>query len=460
MDNNVLLKSTVIPTVLFVLLFPSLSYSDPDFTNSWEQIVLSGEIEFEDENGIERTLHPSCSGGPICGVDPVTGQLNCRLGDTEFSFFLHRGKFKKLMVFFDGGGACWHGNNCISVPTYNPEVNETVAAMAQAGGVFDFTNPDNPFKDWSVAFVPYCTGDIHWGSKDTAYVDPFGFGGVPGADVTIHHRGFDNAMAVLNWFEGNYSKRHEKEEKKRKKNKKKSLKKVKQLMVTGSSAGAYGALFAFPYWREALPKANTYLVADAGNGIVSDEYIDAALLTSPDVDTSAWGAQQNLATWIPGMETVFLSGEDLFAANYVTLLSNYYADTKIGQYTTAWDATQTSFLHVMQNITDPTVWLSPTPQVFCEWHGRMLATTYAQSAAANYRYYIGAGLAHTIWARSGDPAAFYQEASAGGVRYRDWIAAMLDEDDEEEEEHDKGRTWENLECTDCAPPFDPSLCGF
>lgn len=53
------------------------------------------------------------------------------------------------------------------------------------------------------------------------------------------------------------------------------------------------------------------------------------------------------------METVFLSGEDLFVASYFTLLSNYYADSKIGQYTTAWDATQTGFLHVMRNITDP-----------------------------------------------------------------------------------------------------------
>ena len=37
---------------------------------------------------------------------------------------------------------------------------------AYSPGIFDFTNAANPFKDWNSVYVPYCTGDVHFGTAD------------------------------------------------------------------------------------------------------------------------------------------------------------------------------------------------------------------------------------------------------------------------------------------------------
>lgn len=41
-------------------------------------------------------------------------------------------------------------------------------------GVFDLANPRNPVADWSFVYVPYCTGDIHSGSRTAARPDATG----------------------------------------------------------------------------------------------------------------------------------------------------------------------------------------------------------------------------------------------------------------------------------------------
>jgi hypothetical protein len=32
-------------------------------------------------------------------------------------------------------------------------------------GLLDRANPQNPVRDWSLLFVPYCTGDVHSASN-------------------------------------------------------------------------------------------------------------------------------------------------------------------------------------------------------------------------------------------------------------------------------------------------------
>jgi hypothetical protein len=36
---------------------------------------------------------------------------------------------------------------------------------AHMTGLLDQTNPQNPVRDWSMLFVPYCTDDVHSGSN-------------------------------------------------------------------------------------------------------------------------------------------------------------------------------------------------------------------------------------------------------------------------------------------------------
>lgn len=347
-----------------------------------------------------RHLHPQCSGFP--GTNP------------EFSYFVKGGPINNLVVFFDGGGACWDTMNCIYYPTYYPTVNETVQGLTAAGGIFDTDNPANPFKDWNFVFIPYCTGDIHWGSNDKQYPDYlYKYGGV---NFTIHHRGFDNFLVVLKWINEHFSRPHE-------------------IFVTGSSAGSYGAMLAFPYIQEAYPESKASILGDAGFGVVSEDFHNNYI--------NNWGIQQNLPHWIPGFKRPF---SEYSNGQMYRMIAHYYPHRKIGQYTTAWDGTQAYFYNVMLNTFDPTKWSSPPPQeVWCNWHHQMIEYADLAAKAPNYRYYIGAGTDHTIM---GDDK-FFDEDSAG-VPFVDWINAMVG--NQGGTHGHGGIPWKNVECVDCAAP--------
>jgi hypothetical protein len=39
------------------------------------------------------------------------------------------------------------------------------------GGIFDLAHPDNPFAEYSMVFVSYCTGDLHLARMNTTYTN-------------------------------------------------------------------------------------------------------------------------------------------------------------------------------------------------------------------------------------------------------------------------------------------------
>ena len=81
------------------------AYGDEGNVSAWQKIdVAAGVYQVTDGNGVQRQIAPSCSGGPVCKVDAVTGQTSCREGNKQFSFYFKPGKEHKLLVFFDGGG--------------------------------------------------------------------------------------------------------------------------------------------------------------------------------------------------------------------------------------------------------------------------------------------------------------------------------------------------------------------
>jgi pectinacetylesterase len=364
----------------------------PDISPNWAEIVPE-PTEF-----MGRNLTPTCIGYP--------GE------DSTFSFFTKGGTVNNLVVFFDGGGACWDTMNCLYAPTCSLTVDESIAELEAAGGIFDTDNPNNPFKNWSFVAIPYCTGDIHWGSNDVEYVD---YLNKLGGNVTLHHRGFDNFLVVLKWITENFKKPH-------------------KIFVTGSSAGRYGATLGFPYLQETYPKTKVSLLGDAGNGVVSEDFKNFFIFN--------WGIQPNLPTWISGFDLPF-SAIDM--AEIYNLIADYYPHRKVGQYTTAWDWNQTFFYNVMLNILDPEIWDTWQP-VWCDWHDQMIDLVYAASETPNYRYYIGAGSDHTIMGYD----KFYEEVSAG-ILFLDWIEVMVGN---QGGTHGHGGVpWENVECTECLDPW-------
>ncbi len=428
------------PLILLMLFFGFVSVASADESRDWKKIdVAPGTYQTTDGNGVAREITPSCSGGPVCTTN-AAGVQSCRLGNKDFSFFFKPGKEKKkLVVFFDGGGSCWDSNTCVTgqqtpLSAYVPELKGI-----STQGLFDQSNQKNPYRDWNIAVLPYCTGDIHWGSKDQAYIDFTGrITGTQGGTVTIHHRGFDNFLYVREWLMNHFA---EKEEKKEKGEDDNEAENINKLLVTGSSAGAYGAAFAYPHLKQAFPRANGYLLADAGNGVISDALLQQAVRL-PD---ERWGASRNLVRNIPGMDGIFNQPADRFAPAYFSALAGFYPQDRFSQYTTLFDVIQALFFNISLNQNNIAAWGNLTPQVYGAWTNQMVNFAFITAANPNYRFYIASGCNHTVLRFNDD---YYSTQTTQVPSFLNWFKALT----KEGEDGAPPANWVNSFCSGCAIP--------
>ena len=192
---------TLMVSVAILSLFLSISYSFAETTppgkefsfipGPWTEIDPAQVYPEFTYNG----LTPSCAACPPT-IDAETGEEITY--DSKFTFFTRKGRSNNLVIYFQGGGACWDSVNCLYEHTYYEEVPPSILfAFPRGMGIFDGAKPSNPFRNWNFVYIPYCTGDIHWGAKDAVYPDTWNlYGGVP---QTIRHRGFVNFQVALKW---------------------------------------------------------------------------------------------------------------------------------------------------------------------------------------------------------------------------------------------------------------------
>lgn len=416
MKQEKLLKIGIL--VLLSLFLVSTSFAGgrwskpdlPDIPDGWTEIDPAEEYPGFEYNG----LTPACSNCPTCDSD-------------KFTFFVKRGSVNKLVIYFQGGGGCWDPVNCLIAPTYTQQQDETIEMFAdtEGMGIFDTDNPANPFRKWYFVYIPYCTGDIHWGASDTEYEVPDIFKeDFPLESWTIQHRGFVNFQVVLNWI-------------------KDSFERPRKIFVTGISAGSYGAIGAFPFIKREFPLSRAYVLGDAGNGIVSDEFKSNYIYN--------WNIQ--LPDWIPAYKDGYTP--DMSPSDMYTEYANYYFLSKFAQYTTAYDETQAWFYNLMLSDESyipysyqPWLWgYLPYEEVWCDWNDQMIGFAYdTASSARNYRYYIAAGTDHTVLMSP----KFYTEDSAG-ISLVKWVKAMVRNPFGMWGGRLQGR-WKNMECEDCVAP--------
>lgn len=341
--------------------------------------------------------------GPV----PYLGQVltpRCAF-DTPFHFFAKRGSENKLLIYYQGGGACWNYLTCGFLQTFDSSVDLSGSDNpnnVSYGGFGNPSHPLNPFANWSVVFVPYCTGDLHFGDADRTYT--------VGGTVTVLHRGYHNARVVEKWAREHFVNPTE-------------------IFVTGTSAGAYGALFNAPLHHDVWPASVFSVLGDAGNGVITPDFLANEFPT--------WNFIAHVPPAIPGVIAAMQGGG---MASYVAAVANYFPNTAWAQYTTAFDGGtggQTGFYNVMLNPNNVFQWPNWW-NASCAWNAAMVQqaiTTYA-AAPANYRYYIGAGSRHGMWFLN----KVYTDQSGGeSMTIVDWIQAM----------RARSASWTNVTCTDC-----------
>ncbi|NKB32753.1 MAG: hypothetical protein GKR91_06610 [Pseudomonadales bacterium] len=286
----------------------------------------------------------------------------------------------ELLVFFNGGGACWFGEACDL--TAQPNVHSPFADMdannpAMARGIFDFENPENPFGNYAMVVAPYCNGDVHIGGGEKEYT----YQNTEGDDVqvTAYHNGFTNSDAILDWVYENFSA-------------------PSRVVVSGSSAGAIGGSFYAGLVAEHYEETPVVLIADAAGG-----YGTPLLYRTFE----AWDVASILPDWpeYEGETNQSLTFEDFYIAS-----ANHNDNLTIAQYNTAEDQVQYNFTYLIGD-----------PQGSFTLPQRLLNNyLIIENNTDQFAHYTAGGNTHTIM---GSPIFYQYEVE--GVRYVDWVKDLI-----------------------------------
>jgi hypothetical protein len=415
------------------------THASDKFSDAWDKIFRKGCNSTATEAGIEglvdglsddvvtnTTISPNVDDSQFTTISPVgpvsyegrSLEPTCMNG-SDYHFFVKRGSVNNLLMYYQGGGACWEQLTC-SIPVCDSSVSVVGDNPNNfSSGFADLNNPDNPFKDWNIVFVPYCSCDVHFGDAAQDY-DNFD----PNNPLHVEHRGYQNSRVAEKWAREHFVN-------------------PDAVFVTGSSAGAYGAWFNAPLHERVWPASKFAVLADAGNGVITQDFRDNYF---PN-----WNFDANLPKDIPGLKTVFDSGGGI--PEYTEIVANYFANTTWAHYSTAFDGSsggQTGFYNIMLNDNDPLAaltWWNGS----CAFNDKMTMQAMDTAAAlpSNYRYYIGTGSRHTMWGSN----KVYTDTTGGVPTIVDWVDAMLGSSPPMST--DPG--WTNVECTNCGLllPGDP-----
>ena len=294
--------------------------------------------------------------------------------DSIFAFKVRPGLPDKVMIFLNGGGACWRAQDCDprAKPTYTMTI-DSANDVANRIGIFDVANERNPLRDYTMVFVPYCTGDVHLGTRETEYENGK-------RSFAVRHGGAANLEAVLDWVYTN-------------------VRNPGTVFVAGVSAGAVASPVVAGKVARHYPRARIVQLGDGAGGYHADSV--------PSV-LAGWGATDYLHEdpAFRSLDASEFTFERLYLATAGTAPRVHFA-----QVNAANDATQAFFLGLLG------VKATPLP--------RLLAADLAElrDGVPWFHSYTLAGKVHTILRSN----AMYT-ASVDNVLFRDWLQALVDDD--------------------------------
>ncbi len=311
-------------------------------------------------------------------------------GDTDtscanasaFKYFVNKGTVDKVVIDFQGGGACFDDASClasyssgVATPLYADTIITKTSDLNQ--GIYDHTNAANPVKDWYHVMVPYCTGDLHMGDNSKTYTNPSNQ-----EPYTIQHKGAVNAKSVLDWTF-------------------KTFKSPDAVFITGCSAGAYGAAFWTDTIKTEYKDVNVYQLGDCGVGAATDGFAAFA--------TGNW----NSSSVFPG--TTF--DANFVNSTYIATANKFKNSLNMAQYNTLFDNTQVQFYALITGQTDP----ANGAQVAAEWSDIMQKSVAKIDAeTTNFNSYLAQGSQHCII-----PSNDFYTRAENGTKLVDWLTDYL-----------------------------------
>src|SRR5262249_43385881 len=100
---------------------------------------------------------------------------------------------ERVVIDLQGGGVCLFESDCSDVQMNSPGLFEALSdyqPSGPSGGYMSTNSATNPFWDWTMVAMPYCTQDLHFG------------GGVDSVfpSLTVHRYGALNVRATLRYL--------------------------------------------------------------------------------------------------------------------------------------------------------------------------------------------------------------------------------------------------------------------
>jgi hypothetical protein len=289
-------------------------------------ISCGGDVPYE---GVPRNQPPlTATAGAWTWID-VPESL-CQDG-TATGFAINVQDTSDLFIFFEGGGACWDYITCVAADTasHGPVgANEWATRAQNLPAQFDRTRTTNPFRNATMVYIPYCTGDLHVGDNVAMY------SGI-GPTVTYYHKGRPDTIAFLSRVASTWSD-------------------PARVVVSGSSAGGFGAALTYDLTRKKFPKARMYLIDDAGPLLEGDAL--------PAAEKQAWISAWNIGDFVKalctGCQTDFSLLNATLAMRYskdrMALLSSLQDATIRTYFMLTPDQFQTDLLQMIADHLDPT----------------------------------------------------------------------------------------------------------
>ena len=276
----------------------------------------------------------------------------------------------KVILYFEGGGACFSADTCnFAKPTATVNL-DLGSPPSGRGGIFDQANLENPLADYSMVYVPYCSGDVHTGNKTTAY----------SPDLTVRHNGYVNATSGLDHLLAAYPD-------------------VEDLVVMGASAGGVPTPLFAALAADELPDAHVTTLGDSAGAYPDVPSINAS------IGGGMWGTDTVGPDW-PGYAE--LTAEQRSIPGLYVQAMTHNPDITYSRFDYAFDEVQSFFGSIAGFNADQLVTLIDQTAAQAESSGVPLAT------------YVAPGTTHTIIA---DDAFYTMEVE--GVRLVDWFTALL-----------------------------------
>jgi Pectinacetylesterase len=211
-----------------------------------------------DDNNTETDTAPVDTGwqAPEAAVgqwqfEPIDGAV-CGNGEPTGIGMNLNAENRRVLIFLRGGGGCWDVDSCYgglplaSFLSSGYGEDEFVEEIAHKGEIYFFPREEtkNPFREDNYFYIPYCTGDLHTGDKLTDYGD---------ADnpLPTYHMGRINLELALERIA-------------------ELIPNPTRLVVSGGSAGGYGAIINYHLFSERFPDVPAYLIDDSGPPLTSE----------------------------------------------------------------------------------------------------------------------------------------------------------------------------------------------